>query len=143
MQNRSTLFDQQSRNLLIFLVVAGYIVTFINAARGIAQYSAAQIVIGVLFGVVYLIVGMFDTELLRRFPANTRQVIYFSVQCTLTLGVGLLLLGLNAARYFNKLKMSGFTTFLGILSVVGGVGEMIFKADLDGARSCSSSSARS
>ena len=47
--------------------------------------------------------------------------------------VGLLLLGLNAARYFSKLKMSSFTTFLGILSLVGGVGEMIFKADLDGA----------
>lgn len=50
-----------------------------------------------------------------------------------SIAVGLLLLGLNAVRYFSKLKMSGFTTFLGILSVVGGIGEMIFKADLDGA----------
>jgi hypothetical protein len=40
---------------------------------------------------------------------------------------------LTGARYFNHLRMSGFTTFLGILSVIGGVGEMIFKADLDGA----------
>jgi len=47
--------------------------------------------------------------------------------------VGLLLLGLNAVRYFSKLKMSGFTTFLGILSLIGGIGEMVFKADLDGA----------
>ena len=91
MENRSTLFDQQSRNLLIFLVVAGYIVTFINAARGIALYSAAQIVIGVLFGVVYLIMGMFDAEILRRFPAASKQIIYFSVQCLLTLGVGWML----------------------------------------------------
>lgn len=91
MENRPTLFDQQSRNLLIFLVVAGYIVTFINAARGIAQYSAAQIVIGVLFGVVYLIVGMFDTELFRRFPEASKQIIYFSVQCLLTLGIGWIL----------------------------------------------------
>jgi hypothetical protein len=50
-----------------------------------------------------------------------------------SIGVGLLLLGLNVARYFNHLRMSGFTTFLGILSLVGGIGEMIFKADLDGA----------
>ena len=50
-----------------------------------------------------------------------------------SIAVGLLLLGLNAARYFSKLKMSGFTTFLGILSLIGGIGEMIFKADLDGA----------
>jgi hypothetical protein len=38
-----------------------------------------------------------------------------------SIGVGLIMLGLNAARYFNGLKMSGFTTFLGILSVIGGV----------------------
>jgi hypothetical protein len=36
------------------------------------------------------------------------------------IGVGLILLGLNAARYFNGLRMSGFTTLLGILAVAGG-----------------------
>lgn len=50
-----------------------------------------------------------------------------------SIGVGLLLLGLNAARYFNQIRMSGFTTLLGILAVIGGFSEMIFKADLDGA----------
>ena len=49
-----------------------------------------------------------------------------------SIGVGLLFLGLNAARYFNGLKMSGFTTFLGILSVFGGIGEML-GLDLGGA----------
>ena len=38
-----------------------------------------------------------------------------------SIGVGLIFLGLNAARYFNGLRMSGFTTFLGILSVIGGI----------------------
>jgi len=38
-----------------------------------------------------------------------------------SIGVGLIFLGLNVARYFNGLRMSGFTTFLGIISVVGGV----------------------
>lgn len=42
-----------------------------------------------------------------------------------SIGVGLLFLGLNAARYFNGLRMSGFTTFLGILSLLGGIGEMM------------------
>jgi hypothetical protein len=50
-----------------------------------------------------------------------------------SIGVGLLLLGLNAARYFNQIRMSGFTTLLGILALIGGFSEMIFKADLDGA----------
>lgn len=38
-----------------------------------------------------------------------------------SIGVGLIFLGLNVARYFNGLRMSGFTTFLGIISVIGGV----------------------
>jgi len=38
-----------------------------------------------------------------------------------SIGVGLIFLGLNAARYFSGLRMSGFTTFLGIISVIGGV----------------------
>ena len=50
-----------------------------------------------------------------------------------SIGIGLILLGLNAARYFNKIRMSGFTTFLGILALVGGLAQMVFKFDLDGA----------
>ena len=49
-----------------------------------------------------------------------------------SIGVGLIFLGLNAARYFNDLRMSGFTTFLGIISVVGGV-LSLFGMDVDGA----------
>jgi hypothetical protein len=52
---------------------------------------------------------------------------------TWDVGVGLILLGLNAARYFNGLKMSGFTTFLGILALAGGLAQMIFRFDLGGA----------
>lgn len=48
-------------------------------------------------------------------------------------GMGLIFLGLNAARYFNGLRMSGFTTFLGILALVGGLAQIIFKFDLGGA----------
>lgn len=48
------------------------------------------------------------------------------------IGVGLIMLGLNLARYFNGLKMSGFTTALGIISVVGGVLELIGWAKLEG-----------
>ncbi len=50
-----------------------------------------------------------------------------------SIAVGLLFLGLNAVRYFNKIKMSGFTTFLGILSLLGGIIELVGLADLNGA----------
>ncbi len=49
-----------------------------------------------------------------------------------SIGVGLIMLGLNAARYAYKIKMSGFTTFLGILSLVGGIAELIGMTSLQG-----------
>ncbi len=50
-----------------------------------------------------------------------------------SIGIGLIFLGLNAARYFNGIRMSGFTTFLGILSIVGGVAQLFGWQALDGA----------
>lgn len=50
-----------------------------------------------------------------------------------SIGVGLIMLGLNAARYFNGLRMSGFTTFLGIISVIGGVLDLIGIEGINGA----------
>lgn len=46
-----------------------------------------------------------------------------------SIGVGLLFLGLNAARYVNGLRMSGFTIFLGIVALLSGIGDM-FGIDL-------------
>ena len=50
-----------------------------------------------------------------------------------SIGVGFLLLSLNAVRYFNKIRMSSFTTVLGILAILGGIGDMLGWADLNGA----------
>jgi len=50
-----------------------------------------------------------------------------------SIGVGVIMLGLNLARYMNKIKMSGFTTFLGILAVVSGVFELFSEKNFEGA----------
>jgi hypothetical protein len=50
-----------------------------------------------------------------------------------SIGVGVIMLGLNALRYVNRIRMSGFTTFLGILSVLGGIAEMLGWTSLNGA----------
>jgi hypothetical protein len=50
-----------------------------------------------------------------------------------SIGVGLIFLGLNSARYLNKIRMSGFTTFLGILSVLGGVVQLLGVKGVEGA----------
>ncbi len=50
-----------------------------------------------------------------------------------SVGVGAIMLGLNAARYLNHLRMSGFTTVLGILSVIGGVVQLFGVENVEGA----------
>ena len=50
-----------------------------------------------------------------------------------SIGVGLIFLGLNAARYFNGLRMSGFTAFLGILSIIGGIFDLVGMESVNGA----------
>jgi len=53
------------------------------------------------------------TEMFKILPDGTGAV-----------GVGLILLGLNAVRYFNGIAISGFTITLGILALIGGVLEL-------------------
>jgi hypothetical protein len=49
-----------------------------------------------------------------------------------SIGVGIIMLGLNITRYFYKIKMSGFTTFLGIVALLSGVTQLMGMHDLDG-----------
>ena len=50
-----------------------------------------------------------------------------------SIGVGIIMLGLNAARYMLKIRMSGFTTFLGVLSLIGGVLQLMGLEEIEGA----------
>jgi len=44
-------------------------------------------------------------------------------QGTWLIGAGIVLLGLNAVRYLKGIRMSMFTTILGLLAFAGGLGE--------------------
>ncbi|MCK4450031.1 MAG: hypothetical protein KAX26_05525 [Anaerolineae bacterium] len=50
-----------------------------------------------------------------------------------SIGVGVIMLGLNAARYFYKIKMSGFTTFLGVISLISGILQLFGLHTFEGA----------
>lgn len=50
-----------------------------------------------------------------------------------SIGVGLIMLGLNGARYYYGIRMSGFTTFLGIVSVISGILQVAGQETLGGA----------
>lgn len=49
-----------------------------------------------------------------------------------SIGIGVIMLGLNATRYFYGIKMSGFTTFLGIVSLLSGVTQLLGINTIDG-----------
>jgi signal transduction histidine kinase len=86
--NLSAMQEQQGRALLLFMVVVGYVVTFLVASGGDAQYSISQLFFGISFGLVYLILGVFDREIFRRFSNNTRNALFFSFQILLVFGIG-------------------------------------------------------
>ena len=50
-----------------------------------------------------------------------------------SIGVGVIMLGLNIARYLNKIKMSGFTTFLGVIAVISGFMQLLGVHSFEGA----------
>ena len=50
-----------------------------------------------------------------------------------SIGVGIIMLGLNVTRYFYHIRLSGFTTFLGIISLVSGVAQLYGYTALEGA----------
>ena len=39
-------------------------------------------------------------------------------------GIGIIMLGLNLARYLNGIRISGFTTVLGVIALGSGIGDM-------------------
>ena len=90
-QLSSRSFEQQWRTLLIFMVVVGYLTTFAQGMEGGVYYSAERLVVGVLLGIIYLITGMFDTELFGRFTETVQNILFFTIQCLLVLGIGMLL----------------------------------------------------
>ncbi len=50
-----------------------------------------------------------------------------------SIGVGLIMLGLNTVRYYYKIRMSGFTTVLGMISLVVGILQVLGVVAFEGA----------
>ena len=49
-----------------------------------------------------------------------------------SIGVGVIMLGLNVTRYLLHIKMSGFTTILGIIALISGGLELLGRNNLGG-----------
>lgn len=130
METRATLSmrqEQQEKALFLFVVVVGYIITFTVASNGETVYSIQQLLFGISFGVVYLIFGFFDTDILRRFPPRIKNTLYFPIQIILVLCIGwelgpggnwligLPLAGIAVERLFSPWR---WFIYLGLLAAI-------------------------
>jgi signal transduction histidine kinase len=74
------------------MVIVGYIVTFaIISGQDGRTLTPLELLLGVSFGVVYLLLGLYPRVILDRLPAGWAEALFFSVQCSLLLGIGLVL----------------------------------------------------
>jgi signal transduction histidine kinase len=74
------------------MVIIGYIVTFvfISGEDG-RRLTPAELYGGIAFGVIYLLLGLNDHVIYDRLPAGWADTLFFSVQCSLVFGIGLVL----------------------------------------------------
>ena len=83
--------DRRIRLLIVLAVVVGYIVTFAFNAILERRIPIEELFWGILFGVIYTLLGLFDWVIFDRLPAGWAGLLFFSVQCALVFGIGLFL----------------------------------------------------
>lgn len=81
--------ERQSKFLLVFMVLLGYIVTFVYIfSQDGRRLTVQELILGVSFGAVYLVLGINDRLIFDRLPSGWAELVYFSVQCSMILGIG-------------------------------------------------------
>jgi signal transduction histidine kinase len=89
------------------MVIIGYIVTFflisIQDGRRLTNW---ELILGISFGVIYLLIGLNTSLIFNRLPAGWAEVLFFSVQCALVFGIGLVL-G-TGANWLIGVPLAGF-----------------------------------
>jgi signal transduction histidine kinase len=84
--------DRQGRLLLVFMVIAGYIVTFVTmSSQDRTSLTVQELVLGISFGAIYLLLAVNSRVFFDRVPAGWAEALFFSVECSLVLGIGFVL----------------------------------------------------
>ena len=78
--------DRQSRLLLVFMVLVGYIVTFATISGQGRTLTSLELLLGASFGVIYLLLGLNPRLIFDRLPDGWAEGLFFSVQCSLVFG---------------------------------------------------------
>lgn len=84
--------ERQVMLLFIVMVVVGYIIAFIRRpGMGLPPLTSVELILGIALGIVYLLVGLNENQFYQRIVSGWAAVSFFSVECGLILGIGLLL----------------------------------------------------
>jgi signal transduction histidine kinase len=90
--NPPAALQRQSRSLLVFMVIIGYVVTLVvGSGQQGRRFTVQELLLGFSFGVVYLLLALNDHLIFDRLPAGWAEALFFSVQCSMVLGIGLVL----------------------------------------------------
>jgi signal transduction histidine kinase len=104
-QAKTTILDRQGKWFFVLMVIVGYIVTFAFLAILERRIPADELFWGILFGVIYTLLGLFDGVIFDRLPAGWAGLTFFSVQCSLVFGIGYLL---GIGNFVLGLPLVGF-----------------------------------
>ena len=87
--NPPSALERQSRLLFVLMVIIGYVVTFVVISGQYGKrFTLQELFWGFSFGVIYLFLGLNDRVIFDRLPAGWAEALFFSVQCSLVLGIG-------------------------------------------------------
>jgi signal transduction histidine kinase len=71
------------------MVVLGHIISFaVTSGQSGRTLTPQQLVLGISFGIVYLLLGLNEHVFHERLPARRAAALFFSVQCGLLFGIG-------------------------------------------------------
>jgi signal transduction histidine kinase len=84
----TTILDRQGKRLFFLMVVVGYIVTFAFIAVQERSPTGAELFWGILFGIVYTFLGLYNRLIFDRLPPGWADLLFFSVQLALVFGIG-------------------------------------------------------
>ena len=87
-QPKTTILHRQGSRLLVLMVVAGYVVTFAFIAVQERTPTTAELFWGILFGIVYTLLGLYNRLIFDRIPPGWADLLFFSVQLALVFGIG-------------------------------------------------------
>jgi signal transduction histidine kinase len=90
--SKASALERQSRLLLVFMVIVGYIVTFATIlGQDGRTITSQELLLGISFGATYLLLGLNDILIYDHIPVGWADVLFFSLQCLLIFGIGLML----------------------------------------------------